>query len=43
MSTGLNTLLLVSAYQLDREMISGAIVYTTAVVLSWGAVAASVQ
>lgn len=41
MPTGLNSLLLVSAYSLDRELIAGAIVYTTAVVLAWGAVAAT--
>ena len=38
MPTGLNSLLLVSAYRLDREMIAGAIVYTTALVLAWGLV-----
>jgi predicted permease len=43
MPTGLNSLLLVSAYRLDREMIAGAIVYTTAIVLAWGLVAAAVQ
>jgi predicted permease len=40
MPTGLNTLLLVSAYRLDREITAGAIVYTTAVVLVWGLIAA---
>jgi malate permease and related proteins len=42
MPTGLNTLLLVSAYRLDREITAGAIVYTTAVVLVWGLIAAAV-
>ena len=42
MPTGLNTLLLVSAYRLDREITAGAIVYTTAVVLTWGLIAAAI-
>jgi predicted permease len=42
MPTGLNSLLLVAAYRLDREMIAGAIVYTTAVVLAWGVAAAAI-
>ncbi len=42
MPTGLNTLLLVAAYRLDREITAGAIVYTTAVVLVWGLIAAAV-
>jgi malate permease and related proteins len=41
MPTGLNSLLLVAAYSLDRRLLAGAIVYTTAVVLAWGAVAAA--
>jgi predicted permease len=43
MPTGLNTLLLVSAYRLDRELIAGAIVYTTAIILSWGLVFAALD
>jgi predicted permease len=43
MPTGLNSLLLVSAYRLDREMIAGAILYTTTVVLAWGIVAAALE
>jgi predicted permease len=43
MPTGLNTLLLVTAYRLDRELIAGAIVYTTAIVLTWGLVAAALD
>ena len=43
MPTGLNTLLLVSAYRLDREITAGAIVYTTAVVLTWGLIAAALM
>jgi predicted permease len=42
MPTGLNSLLLVAAYRLDRAMISGAIVYTTLVVLAWGLVASAI-
>ncbi len=41
MPTGLNLLLLVAAYSLDRMIIAGAIVYSTAAVLVWG-IAASV-
>ena len=40
MPTGLNSLLLVAAYSLDRAIISGAIVYSTAIVVVWGLVAA---
>jgi predicted permease len=36
MPTGLNTLLLVSAYKLDRALIVGAIFYTTTLVLAGG-------
>ncbi len=36
MPAGLNTLLLVAVYRLDRALIAGALVYTTAVVLVWG-------
>ena len=39
MPTGLNSLLLVAAYRLDRAIISGAIVYSTLAVLAWGMVA----
>ena len=42
MPTGLNALLLVAAYRLDRAIIAGAIVYTTAIVLCWGVGAAVV-
>ena len=42
MPTGLNSLLLVAAYSLDRAIISGAIVYSTAIVVVWGLVAAAV-
>ena len=42
MPTGLNSLLLVAAYSLDRAIISGAIVYSTLAVLAWGLVAAAV-
>jgi predicted permease len=42
MPTGINTLLLISAYSLDRALIAGAIVYTTSAVLGWGLVAAAV-
>jgi predicted permease len=41
MPTGLNSLLLVAAYRLDRAIISGAIVYSTAIVVVWGLVAAA--
>jgi malate permease and related proteins len=43
MPTGLNALLLVAAYRLDRVIIAGAIVYTTLAVLSWGLVASAVS
>ena len=42
MPTGLNALLLVTAYSLDRAIISGAIVYSTLAVLAWGLAAAAV-
>ena len=42
MPTGLNSLLLVAAYSLDRAIISGAIVYSTLIVLAGGLVAAAV-
>jgi len=42
MPTGLNALLLVTAYSLDRAIISGAIVYSTLAVMSWGLAAAAV-
>src|SRR5262245_56725211 len=41
MPTGLNSLLLVAAYSLDRAIIAGAIVYSTAVVLTWGLAASA--
>jgi hypothetical protein len=41
MPTGLNLLLLVAAYSLDRMIIAGAIVYSTAAVLVWGIVASA--
>ena len=43
MPTGLNALLLVAAYSLDRAIITGAIVYTTLAVMAWGLVAAAVS
>ncbi len=43
MPTGLNLLLLVAAYSLDRMIIAGAIVYSTAAVLAWGLVASVVS
>ncbi len=43
MPTGLNSLLLVAAYRLDRAIISGAIVYSTLAVLAWGLVASAVS
>jgi predicted permease len=43
MPTGLNSLLLVAAYSLDRAIISGAIVYSTLAVLAWGLVASAVS
>ena len=43
MPTGLNLLLLVAAYSLDRMIIAGAIVYSTIAVLAWGLVAAAVS
>ena len=43
MPTGLNALLLVTAYSLDRAIISGAIVYSTLAVLAWGLVASAVS
>jgi predicted permease len=43
MPTGLNSLLLVAAYSLDRAIIAGAIVYSTIAVLAWGLVAAAVS
>ncbi|MGH2979936.1 MAG: AEC family transporter [Solirubrobacterales bacterium] len=43
MPTGLNSLLLVAAYSLDRAIISGAIVYSTLAVLAWGLVAPAVS
>ena len=43
MPTGLNVLLLVAAYSLDRMIIAGAIVYSTSVVLAWGLVASGVS
>ncbi len=42
MPTGLNSLLLVAAYSLDRAIISGAIVYSTLAVLAWGLAASAV-
>jgi predicted permease len=42
MPTGLNSLLLVAAYRLDRAIISGAIVYSTGAVLVWGLAASAV-
>jgi predicted permease len=42
MPTGLNSLLLVAAYSLDRAIISGAIVYSTLAALAWGLVASAV-
>jgi predicted permease len=42
MPTGLNSLLLVAAYSLDRAIISGAIVYSTLVVLAGGLATAAV-
>ena len=41
MPTGLNALLLVAAYSLDRAIIAGAIVYTTLVVMTWGCAVAA--
>jgi predicted permease len=41
MPTGLNALLLVAAYSLDRAIIAGAIVYSTLVVMAWGLAAAA--
>ena len=43
MPTGLNSLLLVAAYSLDRAIISGAIVYSTLAVLAWGLAASAVS
>lgn len=43
MPTGLNSLLLVAAYSLDRAILSGAIVYSTLVVLAWGLTASAVS
>jgi predicted permease len=43
MPTGLNALLLVAAYSLDRAIIAGAIVYTTLAVMAWGLVASAVS
>jgi predicted permease len=43
MPTGLNALLLVAAYSLDRAIIAGAIVYTTIAVMAWGLVASAVS
>ena len=43
MPTGLNSLLLVAAYSLDRAIIAGAIVYSTFAVIAWGLVAAAVS
>jgi len=43
MPTGLNALLLVAAYRLDRAIIAGAIVYTTSAVMAWGLVASAVS
>ena len=43
MPTGLNLLLLVAAYSLDRMIIAGAIVYSTLAVLAWGLVASAVS
>ena len=43
MPTGLNALLLVAAYSLDRAIIAGAIVYTTSAVMAWGLVASAVS
>jgi len=42
MPVGLNSLLLVTAYRLDRTLISGAIVWSTVVVLAWALVASLV-
>jgi predicted permease len=41
MPTGLNALLLVAAYSLDRAIIAGAIVYSTLAVMAWGLAAAT--
>ena len=41
MPTGLNALLLVTAYSLDRAIIAGAIVYSTLAVMTWGLAAAA--
>jgi predicted permease len=43
MPTGLNALLLVAAYSLDRAIIAGTIVYTTIAVLAWGLAASAVS
>jgi predicted permease len=43
MPTGLNALLLVAAYSLDRAIIAGAIVYSTLAVTAWGLVAAAIS
>jgi predicted permease len=43
MPTGLNALLLVTAYSLDRAIIAGAIVWSTLAVLAWGLVASAVS